>query len=206
MAEPARQRLVLASGSLARRRMLAAAGVGYDFQASTIDERSLMAQGPVEGDDFAVAIANRLAAAKAVDVSQHFPDAIVVGSDQTLNVVGGNELMHKPANLEAAAAQLRTLRGRAHWLTSAVTIVDKGQVVWRHHERALMTMRDFSDAYLDTYLARVGENVCSSVGCYHLEGFGIQLFEKIEGDYFTILGMPLLPLLNELRRRKVIPT
>ncbi len=186
--------------------MLAAAGVGYDFQASTIDERSLIAQCAIDGDGFAVSIANQLSVAKALDVSRHFPDAIVVGSDQTLHAVGSNELMHKPASIEAAAEQLRTLRGRAHWLTSAVAMVEKGEVVWQHHEQALMSMRDFSDAFLDSYLAQVGENVCSSVGCYHLEGFGIQLFDKIEGDYFTILGMPLLPLLNELRRRKVIAT
>lgn len=204
MGERTGPRLVLASGSLSRRRMLAEAGVGYDFRAADIDERSVSVPPGTEGDDFAIAIARQLAIAKALDVSRHFPNAIIIGSDQTLNAAGSNQLMHKPTSVAAAAEQLRTLRGRAHWLTSAVALVEGGEVVWQHHDRALMTMRDFSDEFLETYLSRVGENVCSSVGCYHIEGSGIQLFDKVEGDFFTILGMPLLPLLGELRRRKVI--
>lgn len=206
MVDHASRRLILASGSLSRRQLLQAAGLAFDVVPADVDERALEPQLTLKGDAHAIAVARALAAAKACDVSRRYPDAIVIGADQTLNIAGEASLLHKPADLAAATRQLQSLRGRTHWLTSAVALAEAGSVVWSSEARACMTMRDFSNSFVDDYLARLGPAVATSVGCYQLEGLGVQLFEAIEGDYFTILGLPLLPLLAELRRRKVIPT
>ena len=193
------QELILASGSSARRRMLEAAGVAFRVVPADVDEDALR----VSFGQLAPAhLAQRLALAKAEEISRRFPSALVIGGDQVLAV---QSAVHtKPANLAAARMALRDLAGVTHDLLSAVCLAQGGKELWRHLGIAHLTMRDFSDAFLDDYLARAGERVCASVGAYELEGLGIQLFDAIEGDYFTILGMPLLPLLAELRARGVV--
>lgn len=194
--------LVLASGSSARAALLAGAGLAFAVEPSGVDERAveapLLDAGATPG-----AIALHLAEAKAVDVAGRRPEALVLGCDQTLGL--GGERFVKPDAAAAARAQLVALRGRVHELHSALTLVADGSIVWRHVSVARMTMRAFSDAVLDDYCRRAGDGVLSSVGCYRLEGLGITLFEAIEGDYFTILGLPLLPLLAELRRQGHLP-
>jgi len=126
----------------------------------------------------------------------------VIGADQTLSL--GNQLFDKARDLGQAGSQLRQLRGRCHTLHAGLAVAMEGRIVWRHLETATLTMRDFSDAFLARYLADVGEALLTSVGCYQLEGPGAQLFDDIDGDYFTILGLPLLPLLAFLRQQKVL--
>lgn len=209
------QRLILASGSTARRQMLSAAGVAFAVVPSQVDEAAIKSAilGDTRIDPGTPAqIARELAAAKALDVGRRQLDALVIGSDQVLSLerdvtIGpGFELLDKPASRDEARTHLGKLRGRRHALISAVALVSGGKVVWEHCDTARMTMRDFTDAFRDEYLARAGDSVLGSVGCYRLEGLGIQLFDNIDGDYHTILGMPLLPLLSELRTRKAIAT
>lgn len=195
--------IVLASGSRARREMLAAAGIHFTVQAADVDEpairaRLLKADASVEPKRIAAV----LAAAKAEDVSAKLRGSLIIGADQVLAL--GDELLSKAPNAEAAREALRKLRGRTHELHSAVALAEKGKVTWAHVATARLTMRDFSDAFLDDYLLRAGDRVGQSVGAYELEGLGVQLFDRIEGDYFTILGLPLLPVLAELRVRGII--
>lgn len=188
--------LVLASTSPARAAMLKAAGVTVALAAPRIDERALDAQWTAEGRS-PEEIARLLAEAKARDVGARTPGAVVIGADQTLAL--GSRRFSKPASREAARDHLLAFRGRIHHLHSGVALVRNGTVLFSTVASAAMHVRAFSDAFLDTYLAAMGEEVTRSVGCYQLEGAGIQLFERIDGDYFTILGMPLLPLLAALR-------
>lgn len=194
--------LVLASRSRSRIALLEGAGLTFATEPSDVDERAveepLLAAGASPG-----AIALHLAEAKALDVGARRPGDLVLGCDQTLGLDG--ERFVKPENRAAARAQLERLRGHTHELHSALALVEDGAVVWRHVSVAAMTMRPFTDAFLDAYCDRAGDAVLASVGCYQLEGIGITLFEAIEGDYFTILGLPLLPLLAELRRRGDLP-
>ena len=190
--------LILASGSAARKNMLAAAGVSFDVVPADIDEEAIRAamlldSGAVEAADVAAV----LALEKAKTVARDHPGALIIGSDQVLAL--GRRHFTKSATVEQARGTLATLRGRTHELVSAVALVQDEKIVWQSFDSAQMTMRQFSDDYIDTYLKHAGDAVLKSVGCYELEGFGVQLFERIEGDYFTILGMPLLPLLAELR-------
>ena len=198
-------RLILASQSRSRRQMLLAAGLSFEAIASSVDEprvrRDLEASG---GDVSPAGIARALAIAKAEDVSRANPGALVIGGDQVLAL--GDRIFEKPADMEGARAHLLAFRGRTHVLVSAVALAKAGAVVWQHVETASLTVRQFSAQFLDRYLAAVGEEVCSSVGAYQLEGLGAQLFERIEGDYFTILGLPLIALLGELRARGMIDT
>lgn len=188
--------LVLASKSRSRSALLAGAGLAFATEPSDVDERAveepLLAAGADPG-----AIALHLAEAKALAVAARRPEDLVLGCDQTLGL--GNERFVKPESREEARAHLERLRGRTHELHSALVLARGDTVLWRHVSVAHMSMRLFSDDFLDDYLARAGDAVLSSVGCYQLEGLGIGLFEAIEGDYFTILGLPLLPLLAELR-------
>jgi len=161
-----------------------------------------------------------LAAAKAADVSARLPEALVIGCDQVLALAterrmdfGGKrwsaasyEILEKPADVTAARGHLSRLRGRTHQLHASVVLAQGGEVLWSCTDSAELAMRDFSDGFLVQYLARAGARVCESVGAYQLEGLGVQLFEQVAGDYFTILGMPLLPLLEELRERGVLAT
>lgn len=196
-------RLILASGSVARRRMLQSAGLTFGIVPADVDEAairsSLFAKDPEIG---AEEIAGALAAAKAEAVSAGHQDALVIGSDQILAL--GPETIHKSRSLEEARATLTRLGGSLHHLHSAVALAVNGKSSWSHVECAAMTMRHFSPEWLDGYLSRAGDDVLGSVGCYHYEGLGVQLFEDVAGDHFTILGMPLLPLLAELRRRGVL--
>jgi septum formation protein len=176
--------------------MLKAAGVDFVVQAADIDERGLTQELLSQGKD-ASAIARGLAEQKALAISRQNPGDMVLGGDSILAL--GRELISKSADLASLRAELRRLSGKTHLLISAAALAHDGQVIWRHVETARMTMRALSDAFLDDYLARAGEAVLGSVGGYHFEGLGAQLFESADGDYFSILGLPLLPVLKELR-------
>jgi septum formation protein len=195
----AAQPLILASKSPARRALLAGAGVTADVLPAEIDERAVEARAATHE---ASATAALLARAKAAAVAAQKPGRLVLGADQTLAL--GERRFSKPADRNAAAEQLRALRGKTHALHSALTLMREGTVLFEHADAARLTMRAFSDKFLESYLDAAGEAVTASVGAYQLEGPGIQLFERIEGDYFTILGLPLLPLLAFLRREKYL--
>ena len=194
-------RLILASGSAARRAVLDGAGVPFEARPSAVDEvalkPSLAHLSPPE-------LALALAEAKALDVSGHAPDAWVLGADQTLDFEGRS--IDKATSLEEGRARLGEMAGKAHSLHSALVLARGGAVMWTHLGRADLTMRPVSDAFLDAYMAEEGPQALSSVGVYRLEGPGAQLFERVEGDYFTILGLPLWPLLAELRRIGIVAT
>lgn len=192
-------RLILASRSAARRAMLTAAGVAFTAEDSGVDEDAIKVT--LAGLDPA-GLALELARAKALAVSGRDPDAWVLGSDQTLAVEGG--MVSKAPDLAAARDRLLALRGRPHALHAAAALAHGGEVIWSSVDTAQMVVRTFSDAFLDTYLQTEGEALLGSVGCYRLEGMGSQLFDRVEGDYFTVLGMPLWPVLTELRRAGVI--
>ncbi|MQW89681.1 Maf-like protein [Sinorhizobium saheli] len=188
--------LVLASASPFRRALLANAGLAFEARAAQVDERAL--ERPLEESGASpVDVALALAEAKAGDVARHFPEALVIGSDQTMSL--GPRVYHKPKDMAEAAAHLLSLSGKTHSLNSAVVLMSNGEVVWRHVSTAQMTVRPLSPAFVERHLQRVGEKALQSVGAYQLEGEGIQLFDRIEGDYFTILGLPMLPLLAKLR-------
>ena len=189
-------KLILASSSPFRRALMENAGLCFEAHAARIDERAVEA--PLEKAGAAPdAVALVLAKAKAEEVSRRFPDSLVIGSDQTMSL--GERVFHKPKDMADAANHLQTLSGATHRLNSAVAIVRGGVVLWEHLAHAELTMRPLTADFITRHLARVGERALSSVGAYQLEGEGIQLFEKIEGDYFTILGLPMLPLLEKLR-------
>jgi nucleoside triphosphate pyrophosphatase len=195
--------IILASTSRARREMLAAAGVAFTVEAADVDEpairKTLLA---AKSAATPPQIADALARAKAEDVSQRHKGSLVIGGDQVLAL--GTELLTKSKDEAAARATLKKLRGMTHELHSAVALAVDGRVLWTHTGTARLKMRDFSDAFLEEYLTRAGDRIGQSVGAYELEGLGVQLFDKIEGDYFTILGLPLLPLLAELRAQGMI--
>ena len=193
------QPLVLASRSDVRGKILAASGLRIEIRPSQLDERATEAKA---GSIDAAAVARLLARAKADAVASTLPGRLVLGADQTL--ARGNRRFSKPADRASAAEQLRALRGRTHELHSAVVVVRDGATLFACVDTAKLTMRDFSDQFLDNYLEMTGAAALSSVGGYQLEGIGIHLFERIEGDYFTILGLPLLPLLAYLRENKFI--
>ena len=193
--------IVLASKSAARRAVLDGAGVAYEAITAGVDEDAVKAAMLAEGAN-AREIADALAELKAIKVSRSHP-GFVVGADQTLELEG--ELYDKAETVEEARARLRLLRGKPHKLHSAVVVAKDGAPIWREVVTATLTMRDFSDAFLDDYLADEGEAALGSVGCYRLEGRGVQLFSRIDGDYFTILGLPLMGLLDLLRRHGELP-
>jgi septum formation protein len=188
--------LVLASRSSVRQKLLAAAGVPVEVCPADIDERGLEAAAPLQAP---VAIAALLAREKAAVISRRMAGRLILGADQTLSLDG--ERFAKPADRAAARAQLRTLSGRTHELYSAVAFVRDGAVLFDHVGVARLTMRALSDRFLDAYLDAVGDAATMSVGAYQLEGLGIQLFERIDGDYFTVLGLPLTAALDFLRRQ-----
>ena len=192
--------VVLASTSAARRALLTAAGVAFDAVSPGVDEEAAKAAFAAEGLT-ARDMADALAELKAVRVSMRRP-GLVIGADQTLDLDGA--MLDKAPDLAAARARLTALRGQRHKLHSAVVVARDGQPIWREIVTAKLTMRPFSDAFLDDYMARAGEALTGSVGAYHLEGLGAQLFERIEGDYFAILGLPLTGLLDLLRRYGVL--
>jgi septum formation protein len=187
--------LLLASKSAVRRTLLEAAGVAIEVRPASIDERGVEARAGLAG---AGEVAALLAREKAKAAAAANPDWIVLGADQTLAL--GQRRFDKAADRAGAREQLRALRGKTHTLHSAVAVVRSGAVLFEHVDAAHLTMRAFSDAFLDSYLDAVGDAATASVGGYQLEGTGIQLFERVEGDHFTVLGLPLLPLLAFLRQ------
>src|SRR5262245_27796512 len=195
--------LILASASPFRRRMLEAAGLVFTVAAPDVDEAAvkgaLLRSGSTPKE-----IAQGLAVAKAEVVSASLPDALVIGADQVLAC--GAQIFNKPASVAEAREQLVRLRGKTHELLTAVALAAAGTAVWTRLETATLAMRPFSDAFLTDYLARVGDRVRGTVGAYEVEGPGIQLMESIEGDMFTVIGLPLLALLSELRARGALAT
>ena len=191
--------LILASQSAARQALLANAGIDFEAVPALIDERAVQEASRLSdpGD-----IAALLAREKALVVSSDQPGRLVVGADQTLTL--GLRLFNKPSNHAQAAEQLRALAGRSHDLHSAVAVARDGKILFAAAARARMTMRQLGGTEIDAYLDAAGQAVTSSVGAYQLEGLGVHLFERIEGDHFTILGLPLLPLLAFLRSEQLI--
>jgi septum formation protein len=191
--------LVLASGSAARRRMLEAAGLAFEVDAPRVDEEAakatLRAEGLKPRDQ-----ADVLAELKALSVSRMRPE-FVIGADQMLAVEGAT--LDKPKSPDEAREHLLRLRGKTHELITAAVVAREGAVIWRHIDTPKLKMRAFSDAFAEDYLARAGDAVLYSVGAYQLEGLGAQLFERVEGDYFSVLGLPLLPLLAFLREHGI---
>jgi len=193
--------LVLASGSATRRAMLEAAGLRFRVRPVAVDEAALREAARADGagaDEAALLLAN----AKAARVRD--PDALVIGADQILVCEG--DWLEKPADMAAARAQLLHLRGRAHELVTAVACYRQRELAWDHVDIARLVMRDFSEAFLDDYLALEGEAILGSVGAYRLEGLGIHLFDRVEGAHGTILGLPMTPLLGYLRQHGVLLT
>lgn len=195
------ERLILASKSAARRTLLSNAGLQFEALSADIDERAIEAK--LEASKASpLDVAQHLAIEKAKSLSALYPDALVIGCDQTMSL--GARVYHKPESMEEAASHLKSLSNAVHQLNSAVALVKNGQVIWHHLSSAHMHVRELSDDFIRKHLARVGEKALTSVGAYQLEGEGIQLFKQIEGDYFTILGLPLLPLLGQLRAMGVV--
>ena len=191
------EKIILASSSPFRKALLVNAGIAVEAIAAGVDERALEAplrDSGVSPEDVALVLAE----AKAVDVSGKKSGSLVLGCDQTLSL--GDEVFHKPADMEGARRHLLALSGKTHQLNSAAVLVRDGAVLWRHVGVANLTMRKLDPAFIGRHLARVGQKALGSVGAYQIEGEGIQLFEKIEGDYFTIVGLPLLAVLVELRK------
>ncbi|WP_043336679.1 Maf family protein [Belnapia moabensis] len=193
--------LILATASSARRAVLAAAGLRFTAEAAAVDEAAIKESARAEGIAPGEA-AMLLAEAKAQRLARRNPEALVIGADQMLVCEG--RWFDKPPDMAAARAQLLALRGRPHELMTAMVCWRGGQRVWQHLARPRLTMRDFSEEFLDAYLAAEGEAVLGSVGAYRLEGLGVQLFDAVEGEHSAILGLPLLPLLGFLRQHGVL--
>jgi septum formation protein len=196
------ERLVLASASATRALLLRAAGVAFSIDPAAIDESIIKQRARNDGVS-PIDCAAALAAEKAITVSRRNPDALVVGADQLL--VAGNEWFDKPHDLAEARRHLLALRGRSHALATAACVAKAGTVFWRAANIPELTMRRFSDPFLDSYISEEGESLLGSVGAYRLEGRGVQLFARITGDHFAILGLPLLELMEFLRERGVVP-
>jgi septum formation protein len=195
--------VVLASQSTIRKHLLTAAGVAFEALSPGVDEDA--AKAALLAEDWSPRdIADHLAELKAIRISRKLPGALVIGADTTLDLDGA--LFDKAGDMSSARDKLLALRGKAHRLHSAVVVARDGVPIWRDLSSPRLTVRDFSDAWLDDYLAREGDKLLWSVGCYELEGLGVQLFEKIEGDYFAVLGLPLLGLLDLLRRHGAMPS
>jgi septum formation protein len=193
--------LVLASGSASRKALLTAAGIAFMADPADLDEDRLMADLKARGAD-AAAVASQLAQQKALAVSQRHPGKTVLGGDSVIAFDG--EYLSKCATLDAARALLARLSGHTHLLVSAAALARDGALLWTHASPCRMVMRDLSPEYLDDYLAAEGPAILSSVGCYHFEGRGAQLFATVEGDYFSVLGLPLLQVLAQLRKEGVL--
>lgn len=193
--------LVLASSSPFRRMLMDNAGLAFQAMAADIDERGIerdLEETKARPDRVAV----ELARAKALDVSRRMPGALVIGSDQTMSL--GGRVYHKPRDLEEAKRHILSLSGKTHRLNSGIALARDGEVLWDHLSHADLTVRELSVEFVDGYVARCGDTLLGSVGAYQLEGEGIQLFSEIRGDYFTILGLPMLPLLDKLRDLRAI--
>lgn len=188
--------LILASQSKSRQDMLDAAGVDFTSISADVDENAIKNEMRAAGET-SKATSMRLAVAKAMDVSAKYPRAYVIGADQILDLKG--EWFSKPKDLSLAYKHLKKLRNKTHLLVNGAAIVKNKKVIWCENSIVKVTMRDFSDNFLDYYLNEAGEDVCHSVGAYYLEDMGSQLVKSVEGDFFSVLGLPLLPLLDALR-------
>jgi septum formation protein len=197
------QPLVLASSSAARRALLTATGIPADIIPANVDERAIETRLAVQGTapaDLAIG----LASAKALEVSQRSGSRWVLGGDQILTLEPGRQRFHKPETFANAARQLGELAGQTHLLTSAAALAYDGTIIGTCASHALLTMRALRDDQINTYLAAAGEGILASAGGYHIEGLGVHLFEKIQGDHFTIQGMPMLGLLKLLRDQELL--
>ena len=188
--------LILASGSAARKAMLDAVHIPYTAHSADLDEEAITQKTLAEEGGSPAACALRLAQAKALAVAPLYPDSLVIGSDQVLACEG--TLFSKATDAYDAKNKLRILRGKTHQLISAVCVVQNTDILWSHTGEAHLTMRDFDDLFLEAYAAKAQDALCACVGAYKIEGLGVWLFSAIEGDHFTIMGMPLLPLLTYL--------
>ncbi|MGI9385263.1 MAG: Maf family nucleotide pyrophosphatase [Methyloligellaceae bacterium] len=196
-------KIVLASGSVSRAALLRGAGIAFDRDPADIDEAAVRAALAADGGAPDPAdVAEILARTKAETVSARRPGALVIGADQIMTLDG--EIFEKPPTMEAARATLLKLRGRTHQLHAGVCAARDGETIWSHTDTAVLTMRTLSPETVGQYLAAAGDDVLASVGAYQLEGLGVHLFSKVEGDYFTILGLPLLPLFEFLRAEGVL--
>ncbi|WP_375403402.1 Maf family protein [uncultured Sphingomonas sp.] len=194
-------RLILASQSLSRRAMLAAAAVSFEAMSPQVDEDAAKA---ALGRERPRDLADALAELKAVKLSARFPDALVLGGDSLVALDDG-AVLDKPYSREQAANHLARMSGRVHRLWSAAVIAEGGRPVWRHVESAEMSVRPLSYSFIDAYLESEWPAIAGCVGCYRMEGLGVQLFSRVVGSHFTVLGMPLLPVLDYLRVRSVLP-
>jgi septum formation protein len=191
--------LVLASGSNIRRAILQSAGVEFEVIKSSVDEDAIKRDSP---SLLPAQIACVLGAAKACDVSSQYPNRLVLGADQTMEMDG--QLFDKLSDRKYARERLLAMRGKAHSLHSGLALARSGSVVWELSLSSTLYVREFSDEFLDYYLDRAGDELTASVGAYAYEGLGSQLFDRVEGDYFAILGLPLVPLLTALRDQEVL--
>jgi septum formation protein len=191
---------VLASGSQIRRSILEGAGVRFDVRKSSVDEDKIKID-RVELSPSEMAVL--LAEAKAVSVSREHPEALVLGADQTMELDG--KLLDKLPNRQLARTRLTAMRGKHHQLHSGLILAMNGDVVWTHQQTSNLFVREFSDAFLESYLLEAGDELTASVGAYAYEGLGAQLFERVDADYYAVLGLPLLPLLEALREFGVAP-
>jgi septum formation protein len=195
-------RIILASGSAIRRKLMEDAGIEFEVIAKPVDEAAIKETMLAESARLQD-IADALAEAKSLRVSRIEP-GLVIGADQIMVMDG--QLFDKPKDINAARERLKLMRGKTHYLVGAVVISENGSPVWRHLAKTKLTMRDFSDAFLEDYLKAEGELVTKSVGAYRFEGLGAQLFSHVEGDFFSILGLSLLPVMDYLRMRGALST
>lgn len=191
-------RLILASGSLIRQKILRDAGIAFQTVRSNVDEDRLK---EAHADLTPAAMALLLANAKANQVSSAYPDDLVLGADQTMELDG--QLLDKLPHRDLARARLTAMRGKAHQLHSGLALMRANQTVWEHQQSSTLWVRPFSGAFLETYLETAGEELTAAVGAYAFEGLGSQLFERVDGDFHAILGLPLLPLLTALRELRI---
>ena len=196
------RRIVLASSSRSRAALLTSAGLDIEIRPAGVDEKAVRAVLETDGGSQPADVAEVLARAKAEAVSDQQPSAVVIGADQILAL--GDRIFEKPEDMAGARRTILDLQGRTHQLHACVAVAVGGETLWAKTDTAHMTMRPLTPEFVGTYLAEAGEAVLGSVGAYLLEEHGVHLFEKVEGDYFTILGLPLLPLLDFLRREGAV--